>query len=81
MVVVFFLCCKMQVFHIAGSWHEGVNFQNSACTIYKLMPEEISTVTSPAVQSRAARRGGWGREEERVGKRCLPPPIWMEALW
>jgi len=39
------------------------------------MPEEISVVTSPAVQRRSAGRGGWGREEEGVGKGCLSPPM------
>ena len=61
----------MQVFHIAGSWHEGVNFQSAACAIHKVKPEELSVVTSPAVQRRSAGRGGQGREEEGVGKGCF----------
>lgn len=65
----------MQVFHVAGSWHEGVNFQSAAYTVHKLMPEEFSVVTSPAVQRRLAGRGRQGREEEGVGKGCLSLPM------
>lgn len=61
----------MQVFHVAGSWHEGINFQSAACTIHKLMPEEFSVVTSPAVQRRLAGRGRQGREEEGGGERMF----------
>jgi len=57
----------MQVFHIAGCWQEGVNFQSSAYTIHKLMPEEIIAVSSPAVQRRVSGREGWKREEEGIG--------------
>lgn len=61
----------MQVFHIAGSWHEGINFQSTACTVHKLMPEEISVVTSSAVQRSLSGREGQGRQEEGVRKGCV----------